>query len=139
MSDTAWPGPRGNYYDPAPTPFPFTKPIIQAFETPVLIKTVSYQLLNSDCGATISNEGATGTVTVTLPAIGFGFWFSFAVMTAQSLTIKAPANVFIRNAASLSAAAGTCAASTIGNSITLIAINNNTWVSFGAVGTWTIT
>jgi hypothetical protein len=50
-------------------------------------KTTSYTLVGADAGKRFTNQGATGTVTFTLPAIGKNMVFEFYVMADYSLTV----------------------------------------------------
>lgn len=54
-----------------------------------LVKTASYTLLKSDSGKLITNNGAAGAVTLTLPAPKVGLFFAFGKRTvAQNLIVQ---------------------------------------------------
>lgn len=65
-------------------------------------KTAAYSVLQSDTGACLSNAGAAGSVTFTLPdGLPLGWWADFHVAAAQTLVLAATS---INNAATLTAA-----------------------------------
>lgn len=86
-----------------------------------------------------TNEGAAGLVTLTLPTAVAGLTFTFYIQAAQTLTITAASGDTIRNAGTVSAAAGNISDNTVGNLVKLIAVNATEWITESIVGTWTIT
>lgn len=87
-------------------------------------------------GSVHSNLGATGTVTLTLPASApEGTVFSFAVQAAQELRVD-PGTATIRDDSGQTADKYK-AADTIGECLTLVADSNGDWVTIAKNGTWT--
>lgn len=77
--------------------------------------TASAVLVPSDCGKTFENTGAAGLVDLTLTALPVGFWFRLSVRAAQNLRATADAGETIREAATVSAAAGYIQSAVIGD------------------------
>lgn len=97
-------------------------------------------LTAGEVGKVFTNEGATAKNYHTLPAARAGLGpYTFVVQDADGMRIVAGAGDTIRIAASESAAAGLIECTTIGNTVTLIAINATEWVAVSYVGTWTVT
>jgi len=93
-------------------------------------------LTASESGSVHSNLGATGTVTLTLPAtVAEGTEFVFAVQAAQELRID-PGAATIRDDSGQTA---DCykSASAVGATLTLVADDNGDWATTAKNGTWT--
>lgn len=86
-----------------------------------------------------TNEGDADGSIINLPGAAAGLTYTVYVQTAQTITVNAAAGDTIRIAASVSAAAGNAASNTVGNCLTLVAINATEWVATAVVGTWTLT
>ena len=92
-----------------------------------------------EVGKILTNEGTTAANYHTLPAARSGLGpYTFVVQDADGIRIVAGAGDTIRIAASASPAAGYIEAATIGNVVTLYAINATEWVAISYVGTWTV-
>ena len=90
----------------------------------------------AESGGVHSNLGATGTVTLTLPASApSGTFFSFAVQANQYLLVD-PGTATIRDDSGQTADKYK-KANTIGAALTLVADANGDWVTIGKNGTWT--
>lgn len=90
----------------------------------------------AESGSVHTNLGASGVVTLTLPASSpAGTVFSFAVQAAQQLRID-PGSKAIRDDSGQTADKYKYA-SAIGACITLIADSNGNWVTIAKNGTWT--
>ena len=93
-------------------------------------------LTAAESGSVHSNLGATGTVTLTLPASApAGTVFTFAVQAAQELRIE-PGEATIRDDSGQTADKYK-SANAIGECISLIADSNGDWVTIAKNGTWT--
>jgi hypothetical protein len=93
-------------------------------------------LTGAESGSVHSNLGATGTVTLTLPASApAGTVFGFAVQAAQSLRIE-PGTAAIRDDSGQTAGKYK-SANTIGAALSLIADANGDWATIAKNGTWT--
>lgn len=108
------------------------------FVFPALTKTANYTLLITDSGTCINNNGASGTVTNTLPASSAGLYYNFVIATAQNVTVKAVGSDTIRLGATVSAAAGIITNSVAGGSIRVFCPVSGQWWTDGQVGTWTV-
>lgn len=86
----------------------------------------------------ITNEGATAQITFNLPSAVAGFTFTFVVQDSDGVKVVASTGDTIRVASSASASAGNITSSTVGDAITLVAINNTQWIATSYVGTWTV-
>lgn len=86
-------------------------------------KTANYTLTKDDIGIVITNRGATGAVTCTLPAladISAGWFASFFVVADQSFTVTAPANKLTAfNNATATSIAFSTSAEKIGGGVTV--------------------
>lgn len=102
-------------------------------------KTSAYTVLTLDSGKVFTNEGATARQDFTLPGAVSGLIYRFTVQDADGVRVIAAAGDTIRVAGSVSAAAGRIDSTTIGDSVTLEAINATEWIAIQFVGTWTVT
>jgi len=90
----------------------------------------------SESGSVHTNLGATGTVTLTLPAsASAGTQFTFAVQAAQELRID-PGTATIRDDSGATADKYKTA-NAIGECIKLVADANSDWITVVKSGTWT--
>lgn len=83
-----------------------------------------------------TNEGATTLVARTLPPAQGGLEYTFFVQDSDGISITAASGDTIRFGGTVTAAAGTITSTTVGSSITLLAINATEWVATSLVGTW---
>ncbi len=82
----------------------FYKNMLQRNLKKVMAKTAAYTITLEDCGAIISNKGASGSVTLTAPnaVVPVGFHFYMAVMADQAFVFDPKpdtASVYIKGAA----------------------------------------
>jgi len=93
-------------------------------------------LAEAESGSVHTNEGAAGTVTLTLPVAAVaGTEFSFAVQAAYELRID-PGNATIRDDSGQTPDKYK-SASAIGATLTLVAQTSGDWITTGKNGTWT--
>jgi len=93
-------------------------------------------LAESESGSVHSNLGATGAVTLTLPATADeGCVFEFAVQAAQELRVD-PGTATIRDDSGQTADKYK-SANAIGELIKLVADSNGDWITVAKNGTWT--
>ncbi len=93
-------------------------------------------LVVTESGSVHTNLGATGVVTLTLPADApEGAEFTFAVQAAVELRIE-PGTTTIRDSSGQTAGKYK-SASAIGASLSLVADHNGDWVTIAQTGTWT--
>ncbi|USQ97229.1 sialate O-acetylesterase [Caulobacter sp. RL271] len=104
----------------------------------VLPKPSASTLLASQAGSVITNEGATAISAQTLPAASAGLTYTAVVQDGDGIRLVAGSGNTIRIGASVSAVAGNIQATTIGNTVTLAAINSTEWVATAVNGTWTV-
>lgn len=94
----------------------------------------------SQTGSFITNFGAAGTITITLPAgRRVGDRFTFAVMAAQQLRIDpgvATDTIFINGAEQ--AAGKYIVADALNESVTVVYTGSGNWFAIDAEGTWTV-
>lgn len=88
--------------------------------------------------AVYTNEGTTAQNYRTLPSAAAGYQFTFVVQDADGIRVVAAAGDTIRIAGTVSATAGYAQSTTIGSTLTLVAINATEWVAISWLGTWTI-
>jgi hypothetical protein len=65
--------------------------------------------------------------------------YTFLVNSATAVSITASGGATIRDGATVSAANGTAVSSSVGDYITLLAVDARHWVVIGKAGSWTIT
>jgi len=93
-------------------------------------------LTSAESGSVHTNLGATGTITLTLPASASeGTVFTFAVQAAQQLRID-PGTATIRDSSGQSADKYK-SADAIGECLTVVADSNGDWATIAKSGTWT--
>lgn len=100
-------------------------------------KTGNYTVLSTDTETHFDNTGAAGTVNFTLPTAVAGYQYTFYVSAAQTLTVTAVGSDTIRNAGTVSAAAGNITSNTIGSTLRLYAPAALKWIITTITGTWT--
>lgn len=93
-------------------------------------------LAASESGTIFSNEGATGAITFNLPTAVANYVYTFIVQDADGINITAAAADTIRFGGTVTATAGTISSTTIGSTITLVAINATEWVATSLIGSW---
>lgn len=94
--------------------------------------------VNGNVGTWYTNTGATGEIILTLPTAATGRRFMFAVDAAQYLRVKAAGTDTIRDAATVSAAAGYIRANVAGNVLEVTCIASGKWYVTRKIGTWTV-
>lgn len=86
--------------------------------------------------STKAHLGETNDVTFTLPGAAAGLSYTFVVGTAgKKVTLQAASGDTVDG----SSAGGTTWSDTLGDSITVLAVNTTTWVAISKLGTWTVT
>lgn len=93
----------------------------------------------ADSRTAYTNEGAAAQVNFNLPTAAANLEYTFVVQDTDGIQITAATGDTIRVAGSVSATAGTAAATTIGNVLRLLAINATEWIAVSVIGTWTVT
>lgn len=83
-----------------------------------------------------TNEGASALNVINLPTAAANLTYTFYVQDADGIQIVASAGDTIRLSGSVTAAAGSVSSTTVGSSLTLVAINATEWVASCIVGTW---
>lgn len=96
-------------------------------------------LAHTDSWTAFTNEGATTLINFSLPSAAAGMQYTFIVQDADGIQVDAAGGDTIRIAGSVSAAAGNIASTTIGSTVTLLAINVTEWIAISSLGSWTVT
>lgn len=94
-------------------------------------------LTSSESDKVLTNEGSTAQNYHTLPTAAAGLTFTFVVQDGDGIRIVANTGDTIRVAGTVSASAGYTESTTVGDVITLIAINATEWIAISYIGTWT--
>jgi len=89
-----------------------------------------------DNGYLFGNNGAVARQDYTLPSAATGYNYSFVVNDADGIRITAAAGDTIRMGPKVTAAAGYIESTTIGSTVTLVAINATEWIATTWNGTW---
>jgi len=95
-------------------------------------------LTAGETGKILTNEGATALNYHTLPTAAAGLTFTFLVRDADGLRITAAAGDTIELEAVVTKAAGYVESTTIGDRVTLVAVNDTEWVDVALRGVWTV-
>lgn len=103
--------------------------IVPSAATPVTVAAV-------DSNVNYTNEGAAAKIVFNLPTAVAGYTYTFVVQDADGIDVTAAAGDTIRFAGTVTAAAGTITSTTIGSTITLVAINATEWIATSLMGTW---
>lgn len=97
-------------------------------------------ITTAEVRAAFTNEGATARQDFTLPTAVANLEYQFVVQDTDGIRVIANTGDTIRIAASVSASAGRIDSTTIGDSVTLLAVNATEWVATSLVGAgWTAT
>ncbi len=103
----------------------------------LLVKPATAGLVDDDAGKTITNEGAAAKAIFTLPPAVAGLKYRFIVQDADGIRVTANTGDTIRNAASVSGAAGYIENTTIGSVVDVECLNATQWFVTNLIGTWT--
>lgn len=132
------------YVDISASPDTLVEILRVGFDAPQVLEvntavTASPNILTElESGKLFSNEGAAAANYHTLPGARAGLRYTFIVQDNDGIRVVAAAGDTIRIAASATPAAGYVEAATVGNVVTLVAINATEWVAISYVGTWTV-
>jgi len=100
--------------------------------------TAARTLLKNESGSIVTNLGAAGAVTASLPQDAtVGDNFTFAVMVAQELRAAPGASGGVYIATAKQSDNKYVTANAISESVTLVADGNGDWFAVGESGTWT--
>lgn len=100
----------------------------------VAVAGTARSVTTAESGTVFTNEGATASQEFILPAAAAGAGpFTFVVQDGDGIKVTAGSGDTIRVDASVSAAAGNIASTTIGDSVTLLAINATEWVAVASI------
>ena len=89
-------------------------------------------------GYVLTNAGAIAKVGLTLPANATGTTFTFAVVAGAGLRVAAPAGatICLNNATCIGG--GYIDSTAVGSTVTLVAVDNATWVASSFLGKWAV-
>ena len=105
----------------------------------VQTKTASYTVTAADSGKTFSTNGASGTVTFTMPVAVPGLRYRFYVGAAQELRIDPDGTetISLPSTGVAGAAGKYLTANAAGETVIIECVVAGTWSVFGYTGTWT--
>lgn len=95
-----------------------------------------YTVLTTESNAHFTNEGAAAKIVFNLPTAAANLKYTFIVQDADGIDITAATGDTIRRDTSVTATGGTITSTSIGSTITLVAINATEWIATEIVGTW---
>lgn len=117
---------------------PFIATSVAANQARVEAKTATYAVTAGDSGKTFTNTGASGAVTLSLPAATLGLQYDVALGAAQELRLDPNGTETISLANGVQQAAGKyVVADAIGESASIRCVIAGQWLMLNAVGTWT--
>ena len=90
----------------------------------------------SDSFNIFHNEGSTAANYHSLPTAATGYQFTYVVQDGDGLRVTASTGDTIRSVASVTSSGGYIESTTIGSSITIVAINATEWMATSISGTW---
>jgi len=101
----------------------------------VTAKTASYTILDQENGATFTNEGAAGAITLTLPTPRPGLRVGVFIAAAQTVNVVPPAveSVYLDGTESTTG----WWANAVGEYVEFVGIDSTTWLARSPAGTWT--
>jgi hypothetical protein len=85
----------------------------------------------------LTNQGIAEKNFHTLPTAAAGLSYTFVVQDTDGIRVTASTGDTIRLGNKVTATAGYVESTTIGDTITLVAINVDEWIAVSAIGTWT--
>lgn len=91
---------------------------------------------STDSGTVYTNEGTSVKIVFNLPTAVANLTYTVVVQDNDGVDIVANTGDTIRFAGTVTAAAGTITSTTIGSSITLVAVNATEWIATSLMGTW---
>jgi hypothetical protein len=103
----------------------------------VVVQTSDVAINANRSWSVYTNTGDTAQVVLTLPSAAAGIELTFIVQDGDGIRITAASGDTIRIAGTVTAAAGYVESTTIGNTVTLVAINATEWMATAVNGTWT--
>jgi hypothetical protein len=115
--------------------------------TPVATATSDITLKAGQSGTVVTNFGASGDLTITLPVdtstsyrIPAGTWFGFVVAADHELTVRAGMGWMLHIAGKASRKAGEARASRVGDylEVMCVAEGGAAWIARSAIGSWTV-
>jgi len=86
----------------------------------------------------VTNEGTTVKPVITLESAAAGITRTFIVQDSDGIRIVAASGDTIRIGTSISSSGGYAESTTIGSTLTLIAINATEWFAISSLGTWSV-
>lgn len=105
--------------------------------TPTII-TGDQILTSADSQSNITNDGASGLITLTLPTASAGLIFAFCVQNVNGIKVVASAGDTIRIFDQVTKDTGYVSSVDVGSTLFVVAINNAEWVAFYSLGKWTL-
>jgi len=103
----------------------------------VVSKTGNYTISDSESGTVFTNEGATGLITLTLPAAATQLQFIFvheSTTNGANIKIQAASGDTIRINTTVSSSGGYVQSGQVGETILLVAINATEWIAISGFG-----
>lgn len=110
-----------------------------AYSRVVQAKTTDFDPVAANCNYVFTNEGTTAKRDFTLPTAVTGYSYTFVVQDSDGLRVVADTGNTIRIGSSVSASGGNIDSTTIGSTVTLVAINSTQWFAISTNGSWTVT
>jgi hypothetical protein len=106
---------------------------VLAREYRVFARTANTTLVAADDGATITNEGAGGSITLTLPTGYNGLRFTIALVAAQSIVLQMPGGVTAKFAGGLTTTSGgtvtmQAGGVTYNGTLSIVALSSTVWL-----------
>lgn len=102
-------------------------------------KTAAYTILTTENGTGFTNTGASGAVTLSLPAATVGLHYYFYLGAAQQLRIdpNGTETISLPSSGVPGAAGKYLVADAVGETVHLVCAVAGTWSVMGYTGTWT--
>ncbi len=118
---------------------PTAQPIVPALTMQTVLKTAGATLTTGFSGGVISNAGASGTVTMVLPAATVGLNYTFLVEAVQELRIdpNTTQTIALPSTGVQGGAGKYIVADAVGEYVRLVCLTAGTWSVLGYSGTWT--
>ncbi len=120
------------------SPLPGTANYTSTAEANTAVAASPNVLATSESNSIFTNEGTAAENHHDLPAAAAGLRYIFIVQDANGMQINAASGDTIQLSSSVSGAAGDISTTTVGSSVTLVAINATEWVATEITGSWVV-
>jgi len=103
----------------------------------IVTKTTNYSVTSGDSGTHFNDNGASGTVTFSLPSAAIGLRYIFTELSALNFILQVNGTDLVYIDTNVSSAGGTVTAGGLGSSVSIECPAAGIWVATSVTGAWT--